>query len=183
MNKRVVRYLRWCAFSVLVLTVSVVQAVPIVVPFTVEVVDSFPSPQFLGATGSGSITYDDSLLTGVGIELLGTSDFMVELMLFGQTFTNSDDINFPLFPELGFIDGDIVVLDFLISEFAFDPPANPVLIDEPNVVGIDLFDALPIAGAPGLFIPVFITTPIPAPATIPLMALAGLIAMRKSKRR
>lgn len=80
MKNPAARYVRLCIFSVLLAGVGSVQAVPIVVPFTVEVVDSFPSPEFLGATGSGSITYDDSLLTGVGAELLGSSDFMVELM-------------------------------------------------------------------------------------------------------
>lgn len=183
MKNPVARYCRLGIFGLLALVAGTVQAVPIVVPFTVEVVDSFPSPEFLGATGSGSITYDDSLIAGAGDETLGASEFEVELMLFGQTFTNADDIDSPAFPILGFTDGAIVSLDFVIAEFAFDPLANPVMIDEPNVVVIDMFDVFPVAGAPGLFIPVFVGTPIPAPATIPLMGLAGLIAVRKSKRR
>lgn len=183
MKNPVARYLRLCIAGLLSLAAGAVQAVPIVVPFTVEVVVSFPSPEFLGATGSGTITYDDALITGVGDEVLGASDFMVELMLFGQTFTNGDDIDYPAFPELGFTDGAIVLLDFVIAEFGFDPLANHVMIDEPNVVVIDILDVFPVVGAPGLFIPVFIGTPIPAPATIPLMGLAGVIAMRKSKLR
>jgi hypothetical protein len=135
------------------------------------------------ATGSGSITCDDALSTGVGDELLGSSDFMVELMLFGQTFTHGDDIDFALFRELWFFNGEIEVLNFLIAEIAFDPARNPVMIDEPNVVSIERFEAFAFSGSPGLLVSVFVVTPIPAPATIPLMGLAGLIAMRKSKSR
>lgn len=75
------------------------------------------------------------------------------------------------------------MLNFVISEIAFDPIANPVMIDVPNVVAIEMFDTFPLAGTPGLFVRVAVGTQIPAPATIPLMGLAGVIAIRKSKRR
>lgn len=183
MKTSILHTLRYCIAGLLLLGAGAVQAVPIVVPFTAEVVSSFPSPEFIGETGSGSITYDDSLITGVGDESLGASDFLVELMLFGQTFTNGDDIDFPGFPELGFFDGVITVLNFIISETGFGPGTNPVMIDEPNVIGIDMFDVFSAAGTPGLFVPVtVITASVPAPATIALIGLAGVIAARKTKR-
>jgi hypothetical protein len=103
------------SFSVaLLVCTSVAQATLITETFEVEVV----SGPGTGTFGLIDVVYDDALLTGVGSEGLDNPDFDLTLDLFGQIFTNSDDIDFPGLPSLTFNDGAITFIDFIISELS-----------------------------------------------------------------
>ena len=86
-----------------------------------------------GETGTIDVSYDDLDISGVGNETLDSSQFTLEMMLFGQTFTEANDVDFPGFPELSFIDGTIVFIDYIINENAL---SNPTAIDDPRIAGI-----------------------------------------------
>jgi hypothetical protein len=61
--------------------------------FTFEVFDVENLP---GQTFSGSFNFDESLLTGVGEEIISGID--LEFSFLGKTFTEEDDVEFPSFP-------------------------------------------------------------------------------------
>ncbi len=93
-----------------------------------------------GIVGTGSFTYDETLITGIRVEEIfaidGNGTLTVNFTIFGQTFTELNDIDSPFRPSLGLEDGEVVFLDFIVDE-----ELGPVLtdIDEPGVLGFDLF--------------------------------------------
>ncbi|MBE9263437.1 MULTISPECIES: PEP-CTERM sorting domain-containing protein [Microcystis] len=68
-----------------------------------------------GQTFSGTFSYDNSLLTGLGFEFLDVSQ--VNLNFFGSTFTAVDDDSFPDSPKVEFLDGILLGLNFSTSSF------------------------------------------------------------------
>jgi hypothetical protein len=145
------------------------------------------SGPFAGTTATGSATWDETALTGIGDEILsheqgGGSLLAVELNIFGQTFTAFDDIDFLAdYPQLQFFDGVPTLLDFLI----LDPVALPGVtsiststsIDPAVLQGYDYFIGINVEGAP--------SQAIPEPGTYALMggALAGLLFVRRRTSR
>lgn len=80
-------------------------------------VDIFDGP-LMGQTFTGSASYDDSTLTGIGSEsVLATSvEFMfVDVNQNDANYDESDDIGFPLFPKVLFVDGTLLSLDFAVE--------------------------------------------------------------------
>jgi len=148
-----------------------VNAALITEEFDVEVV----SGPGTGTFGTILVEYEETLITGVGSEFLSDPDFAVVLDLFGQIFTNSDDIDYPGLPGLEFEDGDIVIIDYIISEFGF---FNPVPIDDPaigEIFGGDVFGGTWFVSTEG-------ATAIPEPSlTFFLMSLM-LISLLRSKQ-
>ncbi|MEW4486592.1 PEP-CTERM sorting domain-containing protein [Thalassoglobus sp. JC818] len=149
--------------------------------FTATVDASSP---FAGTVGTGSFTYDDSLLTGIGDEEIDfLSGLMIEFTIFGQTFTESDDIDLPDEPSLEFLDGVPEFLDFIIDERAF--VTNPVPIIEPNVVRISFGSLTPAPiGGPDFIseLSVEVTT-IPEPTSFALFGLGTLTLFARRSRR
>jgi hypothetical protein len=49
---------------------------------------------YFGTVGSGSFSYDDADITGFGTETISaaSSSLTVEFTIFGQTFTDTDDV-------------------------------------------------------------------------------------------
>ena len=107
-------------------------------------------PAYDGLSGSGTVTIEDTLLTGVGEEilLLSTADSggdpgevvggllslsvtMFTGQSFEQAFTQDDDVDFPDFPQALFIDGELDAIDFVVAE-AFADNLTP--IDAPDVI-------------------------------------------------
>ncbi len=94
-----------------------------------------------GIVGTGSFTYDETLITGIRVEEIfaidGNGALTVNFTIFGQTFTELNDIDSPFRPSLGLEDGEVVFLDFIVDE-----ELGPVLtdIDEPGVLAFDLFE-------------------------------------------
>jgi hypothetical protein len=147
-----------------------------------------------GIVGTGSFTYDESLISGIGAEEIfaidGIDALTVDFTIFGQTFTEANDIDSPFTPILGFDNGNIVFLDFIVDE-----ELGPVLtdIDEPGVLGFDIFDIfavvgggfegdvivfegeLPGAGGTGV-------TDVPEPGALALFGI-GLLGLGLTRRR
>lgn len=143
-----------------------------------------------GETGTGTITYDHTLLSGAGSELIGPvggtvatfadPTFALELMMFGQTFTTSDDVDFADYPVIGFFDGVWNELNFVVSEASLGPD-NPTDIDLDGLLSFTMFDVTLVAGAPA-FVEVFTLTSIPEPSTLALAGIA-LIGAARARRR
>ena len=145
-----------------------VHAVPITESLGVEIVFG-PAT---GETGTIDVSYDDGDIGGTGNETLDSSQFTLELMLFGQTFTGANDVDFPGFPELSFTDGVIVFIDYIINE---NDLSNPTAINDPSIVGIfggEVVNGVWLAATQG----------VPVPAT-PALFLAGLLAWMTARRR
>ena len=162
--------------------------------FTFSIITAHAEGTYDGLTGSGTVTYDESLLSGIDRETLeGNGDFDLTMTLLGQTFTDEDDINFPDYPELYFMDGMPIELDYIISEVS-EPidgegsPSNPVEIDALGVFDISLYELNPTPGeAHDFAVIVFINdalAPIPEPSSAGLLGILGLgIALARRQRR
>ena len=124
-----------------------------------------------GATGTAEFEYDDALLTGVGDEVLLGSDYSFSLDLFGQIFTNANDIDFPDYPWLIFEDGVITGMDLLIDE---NDGINPTDIAQADI--FEIFGGEVLQDV--LLLQTNDSTSIPEPAAITLF-LAGLLAFRR----
>jgi len=138
---------------------------------------------FAGATGTGSFSYDDMSITGIGDEIITAADGLtLDFTVFGQMFTEADDVDAPDYPELSFFDGEVVSLDFLV----IDPVdcgdcLNPVDILDPTVTNVGFFDLAP-SSAGGFEGEMFVNT-VPVPAAVWLFASGFLGLVGVARRR
>lgn len=159
------------------------------------------APQdLLGQSFGGSLSFDDALLDGDGNADLEGTEFSVVVDFFGQFLTGSNDIDFPVFPELVVVSGAPFSIDFIIDESPF--VENPTPIDRPDVFSIEIVTNLlppapPLTGSPvvngALNGPTLMgsavinggSAAIPLPAGLPLLMGAGgaLAALRLRRRR
>ncbi|MFK7828257.1 MAG: VPLPA-CTERM sorting domain-containing protein [Congregibacter sp.] len=159
-----------------ILLVNGAQAAFITEEFDVEVLYGDIA---IGDTGSIAVEYDTDLVdnTFADWRLLG-DEFILSLDLFGQTFGNANDPFFDLlFPELVFDFGEIVFIDFRVSEFDF---FNPTDILDPRIDefgGGDIVDGTWEVTAFGTEL-----ASVPLPATLSLM-MAGLLGGSVLRRR
>ncbi|MSP50890.1 MAG: hypothetical protein EXQ91_00625 [Alphaproteobacteria bacterium] len=114
-------------------------------------------------------------MSGSGFELLGGTSFDLDFTIFGQTFSEQDDVDYSNFPRLGVLDSVPFFLDFDVSETNPDNPTDIVL---GSVLGFSMFD-LSLDGRT-LYGDVSVTyasqvATVPLPAALPLLAsgLAG----------
>ena len=141
---------------------------------------------FTGTMGTGSVTFDlsDLAVTGstalVGNQSVGAGGFELDFQIFGQDFTENDDVDFPDFPVLSFVDGQLASLDLLISEET--SRLNPVQIDQAGVTSISFFDTVTMTGPDSFEVPVFINTIIPEPSTALLLGFACTPLLRRVRR-
>lgn len=136
------------------------------------------SGPFAGTVGTGSFSYDDSLIVE-GDEILGVADGLtVSFFILGQPFTESDDLAFPHTPLLEFDGGTPVFLDFIIARDPTGPGLGP--INDPRVLAI-VFDEISPAPGGGFSGPVFIIG-VPEPSSIALFAGLGLAAFALYRR-
>jgi hypothetical protein len=133
---------------------------------------------FAGTVGTGSFSYDDSLIVA-GDEILGVADGLtIGFSILGQTFTERDDLAFPQSPMLAFDGGAPVFLDLIIAR---DPTVpGPTPIDNPRVFAI-IFDEISPDPHGGLSGQVFIIG-VPEPASIALFAGLGLATFAVYRR-
>lgn len=175
-------------FSAGVAMLAAGPALAVTIDFTATVAEG----PFTGESGTGTLTYDASLLTGAGIDILGRvpDDFLIvdptlDLVLLtpeGSTFTASNDADFPDFPKFVFDYGDLTFVSYAlvsgVNGFDFsDFGIAAVFFDEltlladgsADIVGVvQLIDDAP--------------APVPLPASLPLL-LGGLGAFGLSRRR
>ena len=129
---------------------------------------------FTGTVGTGSFTYDDSVIFGAGSEFIGPLDgLIVEFTIFGQLFTGPNDIGFDNFPELELFDGEPEALDFIVYEFDV---TNPTPINQPGVLGFEMFDIFRQVNGRFFAEVEVLAAQIPIPSALPflLTGLAGL---------
>lgn len=167
--------------------------------FTGTVVDG----TFAGTVGTGSLTFDEGLLTNVGSEELSPQTdelFALSFTIFGETFTQDDDVDQPEFPLALFFDGVLDDFDYVVSEVNLSgEPQTLIDIAQEGVFGFSLGfglfddeiddDQLPsLQSAVALpnfnvFVDEFGLQPVPLPATLPLLAGAFLLAGAAVRRR
>ena len=101
-----------------------------------------PLSAFAGTVGTGTFTYDETLLTVDGNRTLTPEDgLLLNFTIFGQTFTAANDIDHPDFPSLSFQDGTPESLDFIVRERSNDGLNSIVTnIIEPGVGGFGFFE-------------------------------------------
>lgn len=145
---------------------------------TFDITGTVAGGTFDGTVGTGSVTFDESLLTGTdGEELNPATDpsFDLSFLLFGQLFSAFDDIDFDEFPELTFdASGEPTNIDFVVEE---NNPDNPTDIVQAGVTAIDLVGLSPDPFGNGFITDISVTeiSAVPIPATLPLF-LGGLLA-------
>lgn len=159
------------------------EAVLITKVFTGKVTFVDPSSPLGVGVGSPihtSVTYDDALLTGTGyeyIEVDGNPAFDVAVTFGSLSFVASDDDLFGSgYPELGFLDGRLVTVDFNVP-FSFGDFQNLVfsVFDDLEILDTEDGDRILLAGTLGL-------TAVPEPGTLSLIGL-GLAAFGLIRRR
>ncbi len=123
-------------FAIVISTLLLVvpQANATVIIFDIEVAGG---PGVVEPGDQITVDYDESEITGTGDETLSLPHFSLDLILFGQSFDETNDIDYPGFPELSFFDGNIVYIDFIIAEFILPGGGtNTTEIINPDVVAI-----------------------------------------------
>lgn len=97
------------ALSLAAIDANPAQAATITYDFEVNLT----SGRDAGSMGEGFFSYDDSILTGIGLETVGVNDVLsVQLELLGITYTKADTNNFGGFggPVVRFEDGNLLGL-------------------------------------------------------------------------
>lgn len=98
--------------STAVIAASQAYASPITYDFTVNVTQG----SLAGKSFSGTFSYDDSTLKGIGAEELGVAEGLTICMNFlGRNYNETNDSSYPTLPKLVFEDGKIKRLDFWIE--------------------------------------------------------------------
>lgn len=69
-----------------------------------------------GTTGTLLIAYDSDDVSNIGMSTLSHTFFDMTLNLFGQLFTESNDIDYPGYPQIMFENGLLTFVDFIIGE-------------------------------------------------------------------
>lgn len=153
-------------------------------PIVMETERNSPdAPDFTGLVGSGSFSFDDSTIRGVGNEVIGDGRLTLDLTLFGQRFDQANDRRAGAFPALLLVDGTPTALDFTVSRFG----GNPVRFDDERVLGFftDPFAALVLLAPATYGVAVTATSvaPVPLSASLPLLlgglGVLGLLGWRR----
>lgn len=149
------------------------------------------SGDFVGTTGTGWFSYDDALLTNVGDESIAAVDGLtLSLNVFGQSFTEANDIDYSGYPVLSFYDGMIQTLDFYVTEGSVAGPdcvecsSNFTDITLDGVYDLSLYDLSAVATGgyeAELYVNGF-ANPVPVPAAVWLFG-SGLIGLAGLARR
>ncbi|MEQ8662168.1 MAG: hypothetical protein RLW62_15240 [Gammaproteobacteria bacterium] len=170
----------------IILVLAAVIASPQAAPVSVDIFGEVTSGTFAGAIGSGTLSFDSDLVSGIGAETLTPqTGLTVSLTFLGQVFTDVDDIDYPGFPELDFMDGVMVEFDYVVSEVN---GTTLTAIDTPGVFGFNML-AVTQSEAPGggLMISGDLTVDetgaVPIPAALPLcgagLALLGALGRKR----
>ena len=158
-------------------------AASITADVTVEI---FDGDLLSGETFFGTLVYDDSFLTGSGFEILsfGSGLESFEFTYVGTdlttpvTYTASDDVNFPNFPELGFTDGGLSgLIDGLLYEVEVSPDLS--FFFDGQLFGTDQIST----GSFNNGTVTYTVASVPEPASILATVAVGLFGVASCKRR
>jgi hypothetical protein len=181
-------------FATLVAGISAVSSLPV---HAALVTDSFigsvasadPTNPFGVSAGdpvAWSTTYDDALVSPSGqsfiaFDSLNSPPFALSVTVGNRTFVESEDNDFDFgFPELSFLDGSLVGIDFIV-DFAQGSLSNLTFTAEEfdfeivdNTAGSLLVEGTLVEDG----------EPIPAPGALPLLAFGlGVLAFARYGRR
>ena len=164
-----------------------VQAATVTYDFTVDLT----SGPLIDTQPSGSFCYDDSTLTGSGLETLGIDQGLsVALNFLGKTYNETNDIEFPDFPIVQFQDRKLLGLSFT----AFYKPAFQTIgigdtVDvSAGLIGsgggsIFAYDTEPSVEFEGVGNVTYTARPVPEPASIAGLSALGLVLLKRGKSR
>ncbi|MBD2250807.1 PEP-CTERM sorting domain-containing protein [Nostoc parmelioides] len=103
------------AISVAAVGVQPTQAAIVNYNFIVDATSGSNPGQYFG-----SLKYDDSFLTSLGLETLGVENGLeVKFNYLGNTYTEVDDIDFDSFPIVSFNDGKFLGLSYFVADQFF----------------------------------------------------------------
>lgn len=160
-------------------SVKPILAATITYDFTLDVT----SGSLTGIQGSGFFSYDDSTLTGIGLETLGDSEELsISFNFLGKAYNETDDADFPDFPFVQFQDSSLLGLSFLTvrnDEFRFQiENSDP----NPDVLGGNEFTFSSPLDIEGSGIVNYSLRPVPEPSAISGVVLLGLGGLLLKKR-
>ena len=159
--------------------VSTASAATVTKTFTGSVIGG----PFAGTVGTGSLGFDDVDVAalGAGLQSLtpgsAPAGFSVSLTIFGQTFTELDDVDFNIAPSIRFVDGVLTGLDFLID-------SSVTSITQSGVAQISIFGNFVPSTQPNIDFNIVVEAipTVPEPGTIALFGL-GLVGLVAGRRR
>lgn len=148
---------------------------------TFSILGTVENGPYAGTSGSGTVAYEDTLVSGIGFEQLIGLDIQLSFTILGQTFAETEDVAYPLFPLLDFFDGVPTFLDFAVVENAPDQGLSTEIF-APRVSEIRFISPLSQGLATGTYMgSAEVIGAIPVPAGLPL-ALSGLLALGLLRR-
>jgi hypothetical protein len=151
------------------------QAATIKYNFTANVTSGSNPGQYFG-----SFQYDDSFLTGLGLETLGVENSLkVAFNFLGNNFTEEDDADFDAYPIVSFNNGRLLGLNYLVADI-FTIAGDD--LDNPDVGGniFYVFDGSVDATAVGTVTYSRVPEPLAVSGTA-IAATAALFIKRKKK--
>lgn len=107
-------------FTLLTIFAHPAFAAPVTIDLDIEITSDITGGTYLGEQGQGTISYNDdifgTILTGSCPETLeiNSGAFTLAIDILGLNLTPADDVDYPLYPQLFFIDGVFDGLDFLV---------------------------------------------------------------------
>lgn len=117
-----------------------------------------------GETGTLDVSWDSTSITGVGFEELRFNLFDVTLSILDSIFNETADASFPEFPRLGFFNGVVDTLDFVVADPAPGLRSISGFLIEDGVYSMDSVAAVPLPGTA-------------------VLALLGMAALARQRRR
>lgn len=168
-----------CLIGTIVTAVSTIginhaQAVIVTEDFTATVIEGL----FAGEVATGTFSYDDDLITGSGFETLDPlSSLTVSMTFLGQTYDQTDDVNFDTFPQLDFLDGIPVFLDYFIVD------GSPTDIENPNIGALFIAEPFTINGDGNFETTLAVIPPVPESSNIIGLATLATLGLTTAFKR
>lgn len=167
------RQILCAAFAAACLVASTADAATVTYALNATVTQVWGDAQdLLGATGTGTLSYDESRVHPLEQRLVGP-DVDLSLTIFGTTWDETNDDNYPHFPWIEFVDNKPTFLDFTVGFDAIDPRVSFFYVISDFVEQPDGSLAIEIG-----------VQAIPLPAALPLiLAGTGALAALALRRR
>ena len=78
-------------------------------------------PDLFGEVAMVTVSYSDSGLVG-GTGEVNPPNLSVDVLFLGQSFTERDDVDYPLYPILEIEENELQVMDVFLEDIEFDDP-------------------------------------------------------------